>query len=178
MENETVEVDELQAAYKAAVEEWIVAIRREEALASVNHTVAELDQWKQAHFDEDDARNKVLAAKRRYEECATSRVLRLLDGAAKQLLHRSTKPTRVIPAKAGIQPRGHDEAATRAGKPAQSGKPCSVVAAWMLAFASMTRLRRGRPFSTVHSLPGMAQPRAAAPSGQARRQSGFGLSSP
>ena len=68
MENETAELDELQAAYKAAVEEWIVAIKREEALASVNHTVAELDQWKQARFDEDDARNKVLAAKRRYED--------------------------------------------------------------------------------------------------------------
>ena len=68
MENETAELDELQAAYKAAVDEWIVAIKREEALASVNHTVDELDQWKQAHFDEDDARNKVLAAKRRYED--------------------------------------------------------------------------------------------------------------
>ena len=68
MENETAELDELQAAYKAAVEEWIVAIRREEALASVNHSVAEIDQWEQAHFDEDDARNKVLAAKGRYED--------------------------------------------------------------------------------------------------------------
>ena len=68
MENESAELDELQAAYKAAVEEWIVAIRHEEALASVNHTVAELDQWEQAHFDEDAARNKVLAAKRRYED--------------------------------------------------------------------------------------------------------------
>ena len=68
MENETAELDELQAAYKAAVEEWMVAIKREEALASVNHTVAELDQWEQAHFDEDNARNKVLAAKRRYED--------------------------------------------------------------------------------------------------------------
>jgi hypothetical protein len=36
MENETAELDELQAAYKAAVDEWIVAIKREEALASVN----------------------------------------------------------------------------------------------------------------------------------------------
>ena len=68
MENETAELDELQTAYKAAVEEWIVAIRREEALASVNHSVAEIDQWENAHFDEDDARNKVLAAKRRYED--------------------------------------------------------------------------------------------------------------
>jgi hypothetical protein len=68
MENETAELDELQAAYKAGVEEWIVVLRREEALASVNHTVAELDQWEQAHFAEDDARKKVLAAKRRYED--------------------------------------------------------------------------------------------------------------
>jgi len=68
MENETAELDELQAAYKAVVEEWIVVIRREEALASVNHTVAELDQWEHAHFDEDAARNKVLAAKGKYED--------------------------------------------------------------------------------------------------------------
>jgi hypothetical protein len=68
MENETAELDELQAAYKAGVEDWIVVIRREEALASVNHTVAELDQREQAHFAEDDARKKVLAAKRRYED--------------------------------------------------------------------------------------------------------------
>jgi len=82
MEVEIAELDELQAAYKAVVEEWIVAIRREEALASVNHTVAELDQWERAHFDEDAARNKVLAAKRRYiRGRATSQILRLLgDG--------------------------------------------------------------------------------------------------
>ncbi len=111
MENETAELDELQAAYKAAVEEWIVAIKREEALASVNHTVAELDQWEQAHFDEDDARNKGLGGEAQVRGRATSQVLRLLGGAPKQL-HRPSKPTHVIPAKAGIQPWGHDEAAT------------------------------------------------------------------
>jgi hypothetical protein len=68
MENETAELDELQNAYKAAVEEWIVAIRREESLASVDHSIAALDQWENAHFDEDDARNKVLAAKGKYED--------------------------------------------------------------------------------------------------------------
>ena len=68
MENDTAELDELQAAYKEAVEQWIVAIRREEALASGNHSVAQLDQWEQAHFDEDDSRNKVLAAKSEYED--------------------------------------------------------------------------------------------------------------
>ena len=68
MENETAELDRLQAAYKAAVEDWIVAIRKEEALASVNHTVAEVDKWEEAHFEEDDARNKVLALKVEYED--------------------------------------------------------------------------------------------------------------
>ena len=38
----------MQAAYKAAVEEWIAAIKQEEALASVNHTIAEVDKWEAA----------------------------------------------------------------------------------------------------------------------------------
>jgi hypothetical protein len=58
----------MQAVYKAAVEEWIAAIRQEEALASVNHTVAEVDKWEQAHFAEDEIRDKVKAAKRHYED--------------------------------------------------------------------------------------------------------------
>jgi hypothetical protein len=62
------ELDQMQEAYKAAVEEWISAIKQEEALASVNHTVAEVDQWEGAHFREDDIRNKVKAAKKQYED--------------------------------------------------------------------------------------------------------------
>ncbi|MDR3464305.1 MAG: hypothetical protein P4M07_00025 [Xanthobacteraceae bacterium] len=62
------ELDRLQAIYKAAVEEWIGAIREEEALASVNHEIAEIDQWEAAAFREDDIRKKVRAAKRDYED--------------------------------------------------------------------------------------------------------------
>jgi len=68
MQNDTSELDQLQSAYKAAVEEWIVAIKREEALASVDHSVAEVDQWEQAHFTEDKIRSKVKAAKKQYED--------------------------------------------------------------------------------------------------------------
>jgi len=68
MENETLELDRLQSAYKAAVEEWIAAIRQEEALASVNHSAAEVDAWEEAHFREDEIRNRVLAAKKEYED--------------------------------------------------------------------------------------------------------------
>jgi hypothetical protein len=57
-----------QNVYKVAVDEWITAIKQEEALASVNHSIAEVDKWEQAHFKEDEIRSKVKAAKRRYED--------------------------------------------------------------------------------------------------------------
>ncbi|MBV9559360.1 MAG: hypothetical protein JOY90_02695 [Bradyrhizobium sp.] len=62
------ELDELQAGYKAAVEAWIAAIRKEEALASVTHDVAEVDKWEAAHFEEDEMRAAVKEAKARYED--------------------------------------------------------------------------------------------------------------
>jgi hypothetical protein len=68
MPDETAQLDRMQSAYKVAVEEWIAAIRREEALASVNHSIAEVDKWEDAHFKEDEIRNKVKAAKRDYED--------------------------------------------------------------------------------------------------------------
>lgn len=62
------ELDRMQSAYKAAVEEWIAAIKQEEELASVNHTIAEVDKWEAAHFREDEIRNKVKKAKQLYED--------------------------------------------------------------------------------------------------------------
>jgi len=68
MSDDSLALDRMQKAYQAAVEEWIAAIRHEEELASVNHTIAEVDKWEQAHFEEDEVRNKVKAAKKRYED--------------------------------------------------------------------------------------------------------------
>jgi hypothetical protein len=68
MPDETLELDRLQAAYRAAVDEWIIAIRHEEGLASVGHSVAQLDRWEQAHEQEDEFRERVLAAKKKYED--------------------------------------------------------------------------------------------------------------
>jgi energy-converting hydrogenase A subunit M len=67
MRNDTSDLDELRSAYQAAVEEWIAAIKQEEALASVDHSVAEVDKWEHAHFREDEIRGKVKAAKKKYE---------------------------------------------------------------------------------------------------------------
>jgi hypothetical protein len=68
MSSEHPELDDLQAAYKSAVEAWIISIRAEEALASVNHSVAEVDKWEKAAFEEDEMRDAVKAAKAKYED--------------------------------------------------------------------------------------------------------------
>lgn len=68
MSSEHPDLDELQTNYKAAVDSWIAAIRKEEALASVNHTLAEVDKWEQAHFEEDEMRGLVKDAKAKYED--------------------------------------------------------------------------------------------------------------
>lgn len=73
MQNDNSELDRMQNAYKAAVEEWIAAIKTEEELASVNHSIAEVDKWEDAHFKEDEIRNKVKAAKRQYEDALRER---------------------------------------------------------------------------------------------------------
>lgn len=62
------ELDRMQSNYKTAVDEWIAAIRQEEALASVNHTVAEIDQWENAAGAEEEARENAKAAKKKYED--------------------------------------------------------------------------------------------------------------
>ncbi len=62
------ELDQLQADYKTAVDNWVTAIREEEALASGNHDVAELDKWEEAHFREHKLQREVDYRKRLYED--------------------------------------------------------------------------------------------------------------
>jgi hypothetical protein len=65
--DDSADLDRLQASYKEAVEAWVEAIRKEEALASVTHNVAEVDRWEAAYFQEEVLRMKARAAKREYE---------------------------------------------------------------------------------------------------------------
>jgi hypothetical protein len=62
------DLDQLQATYKTAVDNWISAIREEEALASVDHSETEIDAWEEAGFNEEDAREKAKEAKKKYED--------------------------------------------------------------------------------------------------------------
>lgn len=68
MPDEDLVLDQMQKDYKAAVDRWIAAIRFEEALASVNHSVAEVDRWEAAALAEEDARKEAGAAKSAYED--------------------------------------------------------------------------------------------------------------
>ncbi|NYF90089.1 hypothetical protein RBB79_10970 [Tunturiibacter empetritectus] len=65
---EVSDLNQMQAAYKEAVDQWITAIREEEALASVDHSEAEIDAWEAADFREEDAREKAKEAKKNYED--------------------------------------------------------------------------------------------------------------
>lgn len=67
------ELDHLQGNYKAAVEAWIAAVRAEEQLASVPHSVAEIDLWEAAHFTAEQARRVTELAKIAYEGALRSR---------------------------------------------------------------------------------------------------------
>jgi hypothetical protein len=62
------DLDLKQSAYKAAVDAWIAGIREEEALASGDHSVAEVDRWEEADFREEELRKKAKAAKKEYED--------------------------------------------------------------------------------------------------------------
>jgi hypothetical protein len=70
--------------------------------------------------------------------------------------HSTDQPRRVIPAKAGIQPWGHDEASrwAVARKPSRAAQAASLAASWQPG-CSRTRIARTPTFPTVRSPPGI-----------------------
>ncbi len=61
-------LDELQATYKQAVEQWVTAIRAEEALATPDHSETAMEQWDQADFGVQGAEKRAKAARDAYKE--------------------------------------------------------------------------------------------------------------
>jgi hypothetical protein len=61
-------LDELRQAYKSAVDEWMNAIRAEETLAVVDHSMVAMEKWDDAHFKEQDAHTKASAAREAYKD--------------------------------------------------------------------------------------------------------------
>jgi hypothetical protein len=62
------ELDQLRDAYKQATDEWVAAIRAEEALATPDHSMIAMEHWDQAGFQEQDAQEKAKAARDQYKD--------------------------------------------------------------------------------------------------------------
>ncbi|MFZ0300794.1 MAG: hypothetical protein WAM13_20770 [Candidatus Sulfotelmatobacter sp.] len=60
--------DHLRLAYKKATDEWVDAIRAEEALATPDHSMIAWEKWDAAHFQEEDAHAKYTAAQEAYKD--------------------------------------------------------------------------------------------------------------
>ena len=64
----TAELDQLRLAYKQAVDDWVTAIRAEEALATPDHSMVAMENWDAANFTEHDAHTKVVTARDAYKD--------------------------------------------------------------------------------------------------------------
>ncbi len=58
----------MRLAYKTAVDEWVDAIRAEEALATPDHSMVAMEHWDTAHFAEHDAHLKATEAREAYKD--------------------------------------------------------------------------------------------------------------
>ena len=61
-------LDELRLAYKSATDQWIDAIRAEEALATPDHSMIAMEKGDDAHFREKDAHSKYTKALEAYKD--------------------------------------------------------------------------------------------------------------
>jgi hypothetical protein len=61
-------LSELRLAYKKTVDEWVAAIRAEEALATPDHSMTAMEKWDDAHFKEEDLRTKATEARNAYKD--------------------------------------------------------------------------------------------------------------
>ena len=62
------DLDQLRLAYKKAVDEWVVAIRAEENLATADHSMVAIENWDAAHFTEYDAHSKATETRDTYKD--------------------------------------------------------------------------------------------------------------
>jgi hypothetical protein len=61
-------LDQLRAGYKQAVDEWVDAIRAEEALATPDHSMVAWEKWDAAHLAEHEAHEKATEAREAYKD--------------------------------------------------------------------------------------------------------------
>jgi hypothetical protein len=62
------DLDQLNLSYKKATDEWVNAIRDEEALATSDHSMVAMEKWDDAHFREEEAHAKYTDAREAYKD--------------------------------------------------------------------------------------------------------------
>ncbi len=61
-------LDELQQSYKQAVDQWVGAIRAEEALATPDHSEVAMERWDSATLAQQDAQERAKKARDEYKD--------------------------------------------------------------------------------------------------------------
>jgi hypothetical protein len=62
------DLDQLRLTYKRAIDDWVEAIRAEEALATADHSMVAMEKWDDAHFHEEDAQARAREAREAYKD--------------------------------------------------------------------------------------------------------------
>jgi hypothetical protein len=62
------EIEQIRLAYKAATDQWVSAIREEEALATTNRSMFTMENWDAAQFKTQDAGTKATKAREAYQD--------------------------------------------------------------------------------------------------------------
>jgi hypothetical protein len=65
---DTSDVDQLRLAYKQAVDEWVLAVRAEEALATPDHSEVAWEHRDDAGFAEQEAQSNAKLARDAYKD--------------------------------------------------------------------------------------------------------------
>jgi len=62
------DLDQLQQTYKQATDQWVAAIRAEQALATPNHSETAMESWDRADFAVQDTQKQAKHARDAYKE--------------------------------------------------------------------------------------------------------------
>lgn len=62
------DLNQLRQIYLEAVDDWVQAIRSEEALATPDHSMRAMEHWDDARFREQDAQKKAAEAREAYKD--------------------------------------------------------------------------------------------------------------
>jgi hypothetical protein len=86
-----------QEAYRRAIEDWVVAVRAEEALISPDSSLTQIDTWGGAHFRQENAYREVKRARKEYYAALRKAAASSDNGGERRSDSRLRKPAPLRP---------------------------------------------------------------------------------